>query len=331
MHYYAIDSGTTHSRIWLMKDQQVLQFLKIPVGVRNTAIDGNNRALMEGLSRGIEQIQKSVSPPPTPQLVIAAGMITSSLGLCEVKHLPAPAGADELAGGIEVRSFPAFGGLPMLFIPGVRSGPIRTEFENANEVDIMRGEETEVVGCLCETDIRGPLLYIHLGSHTKFIRVDQSNRIVGSLSTLAGELIAAVQKDSVLRDSLPPDLNITFDEKSLFQGWMACRKFGLSRALYLVRVLHLGSEYPKEWLASYLVGATLSEDFRCLDSLRAQFHPKELIVSGLPHLHPAWSSFLKPLDLPYRMLSAYETEQAFLKGARHILSLATQPLNIISN
>jgi 2-dehydro-3-deoxygalactonokinase len=185
----------------------------------------------------------------------------------------------------------------------------------------MRGEETEVVGCLCEAGQLGPLLYIHLGSHTKVIRVDESNRIAGGLSTLAGELLAAVQNDTILRDSLPPDLNIAFDKKSLFHGWVACRRFGLSRALYLVRILHLNSDHPKEWLASFLLGAMLSEDFRCLDSLRSQFPLRELIVSGLPHLQPAWSSFLKPLDLPFRMLNAEETEQAFLKGAQHILSL----------
>ena len=200
MYYLAVDSGTTHSRIWLMKDQQILKRLRIPVGVRNTAMDGHNRALFDGLMQAIAEIRNSVSLAQAPQLAVAAGMITSNLGICEVKHVPAPAGAEELSLGMEVRSFPEFGKLPFHFIRGVRSGPVRADFDNADEIDIMRGEETEVAGYLSGPSNRGPFLYIHLGSHTKFIRVDDSNRIAGGLSTLAGELNAAIQKDTILRD-----------------------------------------------------------------------------------------------------------------------------------
>ena len=46
MLYFAVDSGTTNSRVWLMRDREVLAKKRVSVGVRNTAIDGNNRALV---------------------------------------------------------------------------------------------------------------------------------------------------------------------------------------------------------------------------------------------------------------------------------------------
>ena len=58
MLYFAVDSGTTNSRVWLMRDREVLAKKRVPVGVRNTAIDGNNRALMEGIREAILQLTR---------------------------------------------------------------------------------------------------------------------------------------------------------------------------------------------------------------------------------------------------------------------------------
>ena len=321
MYYLAVDSGTTQSRIWLMNDLQILRRISVPVGVRNSAIDGHNRALFEGLASAITEIRNSATHSQLPQFAVAAGMITSNLGICEVKHASTPVGIEGLSSGIAVRSFPEFGQIPFYFIPGVRSGPTQADFNNADEIDIMRGEETEVMGYLSDSGKPRPLLYVHLGSHTKLIRTDDCRRIAGSLSTLAGEMYAAIHKGTILHDSLPVDPDFEIKEESLLPGWISCRKYGLNRSLYLVRILHLHSGYSKEFLNSFLLGAILSEDFRCLDSLRARYSIKEVVLSGLPHLQPGWSFFLKFFDISYRMLTAEETEGLFLKGAFRILSL----------
>ena len=320
MYYLAVDSGTTQSRIWLMNDLQILRRISVPVGVRNTAIDGHNRALFEGLGGAIDEIRNSTTHAQLPQLAVAAGMITSNLGICEVKHASAPVGIEGLSTGIEVRSFPQLGQIPFYFIPGVRSGPTQADFSNADQIDIMRGEETEVIGYLSDSGKPGPILYVHLGSHSKFIRIDDSKRIAGGISTLAGELHAAIHKGTILHDSLRVDSNLEIKEEALLPGWISCRKYGLNRSLYLVRILHLHSGYSKELLNSFLLGAILSEDFRCLDSLRARYSIQELVLSGLPHLQPAWSFFLKFFDISHRTLSAEETEGLFLRGAFLILS-----------
>jgi len=179
MLYFAVDSGTTNSRVWLMRDREVLAKKRVLVGVRNTAIDGNNRALVEGIREAILELTRESDTPERPQFVIAAGMITSSLGLHEVKHVQAPAGLLELASNVQERHFEELNGIPFHFIPGVRSGPGSADLDNIDSIDIMRGEETEVMGALEEIERiqDGPLLYIHLGSHTKMIQLDASRRI----------------------------------------------------------------------------------------------------------------------------------------------------------
>ena len=101
MLYFAVDSGTTNSRVWLIRDRKVLAKKRVSVGVRNTAIDGNNRALVKGIRETIFELTSKSDAKERPEIVIAAGMITSNLGLHEVRHVQAPAGLSELASNIQ--------------------------------------------------------------------------------------------------------------------------------------------------------------------------------------------------------------------------------------
>lgn len=317
MDYLAVDSGTTNSRIWLMRDLEILAKRSVPVGVRNTAIDGHNRALMEGIRQAVLELRRMHSGI-SPRLVIAAGMITSNLGLHDLNHAKAPAGIEELSSKVEKKTFPEIEGFSFYFIPGVRSGPPNADLNNVNDIDVVRGEETEVMGSLRNLALDGPLLYIHLGSHTKLIKVDAANRITGGVSTLAGEMLYSAQQQTVLKHSLPEKPVSSINQDFLQQGWIYARKHGLFRALYLIRVFDLSSNYSQELIHSFFIGAIMSEEFRCLESLTNNTHQEKVILSGLPDLQPAWLFFLKQKKWPTQALSAEETETAFLRGLYEI-------------
>jgi len=316
MLYFAVDSGTTNSRVWLMRDREVLARKRVPVGVRNTAIDGNNRALAEGIRETVLELTGENDSPEAPQIVIAAGMITSNLGLHEVKHVQAPAGLLELAANIQEKRFEYLNGVTFYFIPGVRSGPADADFENLDSIDIMRGEETEVMGALEEINPieEGPLLYLHLGSHTKMIQLDASRRISAGASTLAGELTQSIVEQTILRSSLPETPFATFNPTFFSQGWQHCQQVGFTRTLYEVRILQLNSRFAKENLPSFMLGAILFEEFRCLIALTREAPGQQVLLSGLPHLQPAWTFALENHGFSVRRLDAEETERCFLTG-----------------
>jgi len=317
MDYLAIDSGTTNSRIWLMRDLEIVAKRNVPIGVRNTAIDGNNRALLEGIRQAVLEL-RHMNSGVSPRLVAAAGMITSNLGLHELNHAKAPAGIEELSSKVEKRTFPEIEGISFYFIPGIRSGPPKADLNNVNDIDVVRGEETEVMGFLQNLALQGPLLYIHLGSHTKLIKVDNANRITGGTSTLAGEVLQSVQQQTILKDSLPEKLVSSMNQDFLEQGWIFTRKHGLFRALYLIRVFDLSSNYSQELIHAFFLGAIVSEEFRCLESFTRNIPQEKVILSGLPHLQPAWMYFLGQKKWPTQALSAEETEKAFLRGLYEI-------------
>ena len=320
MLYFAVDSGTTNSRVWLMRDREVLAKKRVSVGVRNTAIDGNNRTLAKGIRETIFELTRESDLDEQPQIVIAAGMITSNLGLHEVKHVQAPAGLFELASSIQEKHFEDLKGMSFYFIPGVRSGPGIADLHNVDSIDIMRGEETEVMGALEEIERiqDGPLLYIHLGSHTKMIQLDASRRISAGASTLAGELTQSIVEQTILRSSLPETPFATFNPTFFSHGWEHCQRVGFTRSLYEVRILQLNSVFPKEDLASFMLGAIISEEFRCLAVLTRDAPRQQVLLSGLPHLQPAWEFALENHGFFVRKLDAEETERSFLTGMLRI-------------
>src|SRR5262245_6214369 len=320
MIYFAVDSGTTNSRVWLMRGREVLARKQVPVGVRNTAIDGHNRALVYSIHEAILELARKSDVAELPQTVIAAGMITSELGLHEVKHVQAPAGLVELGSNVQDKEFEDLKGISFHFIPGVRCGPRNADFENVDSVDIMRGEETEVMGAFEEIEQiqKEPLLYIHLGSHTKMIQLDADRRISASASTLAGELMHSILEQTILRRSLPQTPFAFFSPVFFSQGWEHCERVGFMRALYEVRVLQISSEFPKEELPSFMLGAIIFEEFRCFQTLAGDARGQQVLLSGLPHLQPAWCFALRSRGFSVRQLNAEETERCFLTGMLRI-------------
>ena len=112
--YFAVDTGTTNTTVWLMKDDKILRESNHPVGVRQTSIRGN-RELLESTLRGTFRSLSRRAPSP-PRFVLAAGMLTSQLGLLELPHVLAPAGVGKLAENVRMKSFARVSPLPFFLV-----------------------------------------------------------------------------------------------------------------------------------------------------------------------------------------------------------------------
>ncbi|MGH9428576.1 MAG: 2-dehydro-3-deoxygalactonokinase, partial [Terriglobia bacterium] len=117
---------------------------------------------------------------------------------------------------------------------------------------------------------------------------------------------------------LPETPFATFSPAFFSQGWEHCHRVGFTRALYEVRILQLNSVFPKEDLASFLLGAILFEEFRCLVALTGDASHQQVLLSGLPQLQPAWRFALEGHGFSVRTLAAEETERCFLTGMLRI-------------
>lgn len=246
-----------------MSQGRVVAEASRPVGVRDTAITGSTAKLVAALAEAIDEVRSALgSAPDPPGLVVASGMITSNVGLVEIPHVPTPAGVDELARAVQVHTFDALGGLSIHFVPGVKTLPREPGIDTVHQIDMMRGEEVETVGILLAESLDGPLCLLLPGSHTKIVQVDANRRIVGSATTLAGEMIQALSQHTILAHSLPDSAPDTIDTQWALRGADFARQHGFSRGLFAVRLLeHFVPSDPSE-RAAFLTGLVLSLDIQ---------------------------------------------------------------------
>jgi 2-dehydro-3-deoxygalactonokinase len=318
-----VDAGTTNTRVWLTIGDRVIARAQTGVGVRDTARDGSPARLRNALRELIEQVRDGArDQAQSPECVVAAGMITSPLGLAEVPHVRAPAGLNELAASTERHSFPEITDLPILLIPGVRSGPPQCDQETVGTADVMRGEETLCLGLVALGLLKPRSTLLNLGSHWKAIKLDAEARIASSVTSMTGELIHTAQTETILAGSVPQTRPTTIDRTWLEAGMREQRSSGLARALFCVRLLELGRSGSPEQRLSFLVGAFLASD---LDPMiaRGLLGSKELVViAGGGAIAEAWRVVLAGISAPVIRLRDFEVESALLAGFRSVLHFA---------
>jgi|SRR5579859_150810 len=324
-----VDMGTTNTRAWLMRGGQVIARLGSPVGVRDTARDRSPQKVRAALREVIETFQaqiKTVSQTSASKLkssapvcVAAAGMIGSPLGLAEVPHLQAPAGMAEIAAASQWVQFPEITDLPILLVPGVRSGPAEVKFDKIHTTDVMRGEETLCIGLVAMGYVQPPAVVLNLGSHWKAIQLDAEARIESSSTSLSGELIHAAQTQTILASALPEERASAIAEPWMKAGMREQRRSGLARAVFSVRLLQLAKQGAPEERLSFLIGAFVASEMDALIARRVLAEEKQVAIVGIPALAAAWRSALMAMSVPATVLSPAETEDALLTGLRSIL------------
>ncbi len=317
MIYLALDVGTTHTRVWLLKNQKVLACTRQPVGVRTTAITGDSSPLSRALRDAIRSLDRAAR---RPRFVLAAGMITSPQGLHEVPHVVAPAGRVALQERVRMKVFPALCPHPFFLVPGVRIHPAPAQLESIGRTDIIRGEESEIVGLQALGKLQGPCFFLHLGSHTKGIQIDSRDRIARSVTTLAGECLDVFRTQTILSDHLPRVAGVALNERFLRSGARLLHRYGLLRTLFMIRLLGENRGYTRSQLHSFLLGAIVASDLQALENsgfLRSG--RQHILLSGHRQWQRAWGLILGRKNYQIKSISPRERDAAFLEGLRTIV------------
>ncbi len=207
----ALDGGTTNTRARLVQDGQIVATARREVGVRDTVLSDRASAgtLFDAVRETIVEVSGAGDSSVDADLIVAAGMLTSEVGLVAVPHAMAPAGLSELADAVVVRTIPEIGAWPIHFVPGIRT-PAEAGPDGWMRADVMRGEECETLGALSQLSRLGlhdagrqERAFVWPGSHTKLVEVDRLGRITRSQTSLAGEFLQAIARHTLIAASLP--------------------------------------------------------------------------------------------------------------------------------
>ena len=314
-----IDMGTSNTRSVLWRDGVVLGEAAAAVGVRDAAISGSKEGLKQALRDTIVRVlAASDVAEHEVALALASGMIGSNVGLAELPHLLAPAGAAELAAGMARFDMPEIFAGPLWIIPGVRNHAGKVGLHNQEAMDMVRGEESEIVGLLTRLQLRERAMFILPGSHTKFLSVDEDGRILGCATTIAGELLQAISQHTLIGQSLGGGFGKQLHPEQVRAGAATARKVGLARACFSVRILAQFSDVDVDERASFLLGAVLADDLLALKNSSAiQMRPDTtIVICGKPMLRDALALLLAEQSFFYgRQIVVDDASQAHMAGA----------------
>ena len=307
-NYLAIDGGTTNTRLALIQNGSVTAVRKIGVGARMNR--ENPDLLTSELRAAILAILSENGLAETDVCcILASGMITSEFGLCPLPHLTAPVGLAELHDGMHPTALPAISPIPFVFLRGVK-----IDSQSFAEVDMMRGEETELMGLA--TNAGASAVYVLPGSHSKIVELDSEGRITTFSTMLSGEMIYALSQHTILCDAVDLSLRTT-DENYLLRGYDFAHEAGISRALFKARILkNLFRATPAE-VYSYFLGVVLAPE---IDSILAS-EAQTVIIGGKSEIKSAMATLLRHRsDKHIQTLSDEAVDRSVFLGALRIFT-----------
>ncbi|MEO8961109.1 MAG: 2-dehydro-3-deoxygalactonokinase, partial [Ginsengibacter sp.] len=252
--FISVDWGTSNFRLRLVEklSQNVIQESISPMGVKQLYSkwqeQGGDREwiFLNFLKQQIDGLQINVSKNIE---VVISGMASSSIGIRELPYAPLPFDTSGKGLCVEVIKHPLFPGSIQL-ISGVCS-----------DSDVMRGEETQIVGLAEEGFLYDKIIFILPGTHSKHV-ICENDRITGFNTYMTGELFQVIRQYSILKNSVakPPggDIDlIDFDAGVL----MSESAPSILNSLFKVRTNDiLGKKSAEEnyyFLSGLLIGAEM--------------------------------------------------------------------------
>ncbi len=202
----------------------------------------------------------SVAPGTFPQVLAAqiggwddatvmmSGMVGSRQGWLEAPYVQCPAGAKSLAAHIAPV---AWLGRRAWIVPGLSC------VDEAGVPDVMRGEETQLLGVL--DGLGDDCLVCLPGTHSKWVRI-RGARIASFRTYFTGELFAVLKAHSLLGRMMEEDSG---DERAFADGVdRSADEGGLLNHLFGVRTRGLFGELGGAQAASYLSGLLIGHELR---------------------------------------------------------------------
>ena len=239
--------------------------------------------------------------------LIISGMASSSLGMLELPYTELPLGIS--GHGLHKVILPATDRFPheIVLVSGVKTAD-----------DVMRGEETQLIGCLSDPQEGiGSLssrpaeegIYIFPGTHSKHIRVKEK-KITGFTTYMTGEFFHLLSQKSILSGAVTAIAPSQEKEywKSFEKGVEdSVEAGGLLHSSFLVRTNYLFGRWSGEENYTYLSGLLIGEELKGLALVQL---PVTIVGSGSQTAY--YRSACKLLNITIKDI--LDADEALIRG-----------------
>jgi len=296
----AVDWGSTNLRIRVLDlHGHLLGKFESDEGL----IQLTDRNFERTLERHLEDLGAGKSLP-----VVICGMAGSRQGWREVPYLEIPAGLADIPGAALRVDGTA---RPIHILPGLS--------QRRPSADVMRGEETQLLGLSEEREIDGVVCIP--GTHSKWVRM-QSGRIESFSTFMTGEVFSLLRKHSLLRFSVTDNDTQLFSRAAFSTAvtdiFETPAKFG--EALFAIRGEGLLNDLQPEDATARLSGLCIGLELAGARPF-LQSGTVELVASGV-HAE-LYGQALKILNVSFRISDAFEaSRRGLFRAAREIYGTA---------
>ena len=252
--------------------------------------------------------------------VIAAGMVGSRQGWLEAPYLSVPIAVDQI--GSTLCAVQTRGGQIVHIVPGL--------IEHSALPNVMRGEETQVIGALSTLDVGmapSEILIGLPGSHSKWVQVrrqhhDAQSRIEHFHTFMTGEVYAALCEHTILGRSMQTsdaggDHDAAFDRGVLVAQTPAGRA-GILSTIFSTRTLGLTGVLDGADQREYLSGLLIGHEIASLQGLLAEqgHQPSRVLLVGDAALCGRYTRALRAYGLDQVEVAAQATERGLWQLAK---------------
>ncbi len=245
---------------------------------------GRTAFFCQFLQHQIDRLSATISLNLEQVLVVVSGMASSSIGLAELPYADLPFALD--GAGARVQWFeptPDFHHR-LLLISGISS-----------RHDVMRGEETQLIGLGDLFNGSDKFIVIFPGTHSKHLYVWQK-QIVDYQTFMTGELFGALARHTILKESTDTTDLVSWlhrNSEPFRQGVVASGSANLLQSLFTVRTNQLFGHLTQSQNALYLSGLLIGTELRglqqktdwrlmlCCDTNLIDFYEQAIAVLGM--------------------------------------------------
>jgi 2-dehydro-3-deoxygalactonokinase len=268
--FIGVDWGTTNLRAWRIDGHGKIQdTVELPHGVSQLS-PGEAPVLFE------RQVHR---PLGSDLPVLMCGMVGSNLGWRAIDYVACPADRSTLAAGVaSVRARP-----PIRIVPGLRCAGIKAAS------DIMRGEETQILGWIetASTHARGRHIICLPGTHSKWAIV-RDGAVERFVTAMTGELFHVLRTHSILAAGTSG-----FDAAAFAAGVDAAGDGGgLSIRIFSARTRQVADGAAPAETASYLSGLLIGSEIASISSLLDCSAADPITLIAAPVLRERYASAL---------------------------------------
>lgn len=237
--------------------------------------------------------------------LIISGMASSTIGMVDLSYKKIPFSADGEDLEIFVIEASTDFKHEVVIISGVRT-----------EDDVMRGEETKLIGSTSFNSGNDNHVYIFPGTHPKHVEV-KDGKAIAFRTYMTGEFFELLSKKSILSVSVKKSEGFGLENnlQSFTKGINESKASNLLHSCFLVRTNELFKKYSLEENFFYLSGLLIGAELKDLIN-----DTRNITIVGNAALNAQYTTALRILNLPKEnaLVASIDADEALIKGQREV-------------